>query len=198
MKIGVLGSGFIGGELGVLWAQRGHSILFGSREHGSQKMRHLLARASGTVSVPLQEAVVSAEVILLALPYEAQAQTLANLSGYEGKVVIDASNKFPPGATSGAQDIAALWPRARVVKAFNTVGGENYGSAVRDGIAASMLIAGDDAEAKAVVSSLAGELGFDPVDVGGLSQAAALEQLAGVWVRLSRSLGRGFVWKVLR
>lgn len=201
MKIAVIGSGFIGGELGRLWAERGHTVTFGSRDAGSEKMLALLAKVPSAKAAMSAQAIQDADVVLVALP--AQAIT-AGLTGLElnGKIVIDAMNKIGGGGTASAE-ILALSPQAKVVKAFNTIGGENYAKPVRDGIRASMPIAGDDEAAKKRVAGLVEELGFEAVDVGPISLAGALEQLAMAWVQLAGvfgagTLGRDFVWKIVR
>lgn len=201
MKIAVIGSGFIGGELGRLWAEKGHTVTFGSRDTGSEKMQQLLSRVPTAKATSNAQAIADADVVLVALP--AQAIT-AGLTGLDlnGKIVIDAMNKIGGGGTASAE-ILALSPQAKVVKAFNSIGGENYAQPVRDGIQASMPIAGDDEGAKKTVTALVEELGFEAVDVGPISLAGALEQMAMAWVQLAGvfgagTLGRDFVWKILR
>lgn len=198
MNIGIIGSGFIGGELGRLWANAGHSVIFGSRDPQGDKLQGLLERAPNARAATYQAAVDASDVIVVALPYRAVQDTLSGLIGLAGKVVIDVTNKIPPTGGSGSSEIAALHPEAHVVKAFNTLGGENFAHAERDGLRSSLLIAGDDAGAKATVTALAADLGFEVVDTGGLGNAELLEKLAIVWVGLSRTLGRNFAWRILR
>ncbi len=198
MNIGIIGSGHIGGELGRLWGQLGHQIVFGTRDANSDKIKALLENSPSATTAPYQDTVNSSELIVVALPYKAIAETLTGLSGLAGKIIIDANNKVPPTGGSVSLEIAALQPEALVVKAFNTIGGENFKHPVRDHQASSMLIAGDDARAKETVSDLVKQLGFEVVDAGGLANAEQLEKLAIVWVGLSRSLGRDFTWKILR
>jgi 8-hydroxy-5-deazaflavin:NADPH oxidoreductase len=198
MNIGIIGSGHIGGELGQLWAQLGHHITFGTRDAGSEKIRILLENAPSAKTASYQETINSSEVIVVALPYKAIAETLTGLTGLAGKIIIDANNKIPATGGSSSLEIAALHPEALVVKAFNTIGGENFKHPVRNNQASSLLIAGDSLHAKETVSNLAQQLGFEIVDAGGLANAELLEKLAIVWVGLSRTLGRDFTWKILR
>lgn len=197
MNIGIIGSGHIGGELGRLWAVQGHQIIFGTRDLNSQKVKTLLEHSPAAKAGSLQQAVDSSQVLVIALPYRAIAETLAGLTGLAGKIIIDANNKIPATGGSSSLEIAALHPQALVVKAFNTIGGENFKQPIRNGIASSLLIAGDSTEAKATVSQLAAQLGFEVIDTGGLANAELLEKLAIVWVGLSRTLGRDFTWKIL-
>ncbi|MBL8056869.1 MAG: hypothetical protein JNK29_09240 [Anaerolineales bacterium] len=124
-----------------------------------------------------------------------------------GRVLVDATNPLAPGlqlalghTTSGAEQVAAWAPGARVVKAFNTPGVENMADPHYAGQAATMLICGDDASAKAVVAGLAEALGFDVADLGGLPQARLLEPLALIWIQLAigQKQGRGIAFRLLR
>jgi 8-hydroxy-5-deazaflavin:NADPH oxidoreductase len=198
MNIGIIGSGHIGGELGRLWAQLGHHITFGTRDAGSEKIKALLENAPSASAASYQETVNSSELIVVALPYKAIAETIRGLTGLAGKIIIDANNKVPATGGSVSLEIAALQPEALLVKAFNTIGGENFKHPVRNNQASSMLIVGDSAHAKETVSNLAKQLGFEIVDAGGLANAELLEKLAIVWVGLSGGLGRDFTWKILR
>ncbi|MFN3265743.1 MAG: NADPH-dependent F420 reductase [Deinococcales bacterium] len=197
MNIGIIGSGHIGGELGRLWAMQGHQIMFGTRNATSSKIKALLEASPNAMAGTLQATVDSSQVLVVALPYKAMTETLGSLTGLDGKIIIDATNKIPPTGSSSSLEIAALHPQADVVKAFNTIGGENFKQPVRNGIASSLLIAGDSSTAKTVVTALGTQLGFAVVDTGGLQNAELLEKLAVVWVGLSRTLGRAFTWKIL-
>ncbi len=106
---------------------------------------------------------------------------------------------FDP-STSGAEQIAAWAPRAKVVKAFNTTGAENMAAPVYDGQASTMFICGDDEMAKAAAAQLAEELAFEVIDVGGLSAARHLENLALLWIHLARvsGLGRDIAFRLMR
>ncbi|MDX1522731.1 MAG: F420-dependent NADP oxidoreductase, partial [Anaerolineae bacterium] len=124
-----------------------------------------------------------------------------------GKTVIDCTNPIAPGlklavgtTTSGAEEIAARASGARVVKAFNTTGAENMADPVYDGQATTMFICGDDPEAKATVSRLSDELGFETIDAGELSMARNLEPFALVWINLAmvRGHGRNIAMRLVR
>jgi hypothetical protein len=168
--------------LGKLWAKKGHQVTAGLRE--GSKDRQKASDAGVSVATPA-DAVKSADVVVIALPWPAVESTLKTLS-LEGKVVIDAVNPMgpdlsvivPPAGSAGLS--AAQWAKgARVVKAFNTIGAALMGDATFD-----MMYCGDDAEAKKVVDSLIADTGMQPVDVGPLSNSRYLEQVAGLWVDL--------------
>jgi hypothetical protein len=124
-------------------------------------------------------------------------EVLSGLTRLEGKILLDATNRFGPATQSAGEDLAALVPGARVVKAFNTIGFDHMDSPSFPE-QPSMLVAGDDALAKQHVMQLAAELGFEAVDAGPLSNAGTLEALASAWVGLSRVIGRDFAFRIVR
>lgn len=203
MKIGVLGSGNVGGTLGTRWAQGGHEVVFSSREPGSKQMQELVARAgkSAKAGSPA-EAAAASDVVLVATPWPATKAVLASAGKLSGKVVIDAVNPLLPdlsglevGTTSSAAEMIAGWaPGARVVKAFNTVGYGVMADPVVAGQKAVMFYCGDDATAKGMVGQLATELGFSAMDAGPLTQARLLEPFALLWISLAMKQGFGFHW----
>lgn len=184
MKIAVLGFGNVGAQLAKLWLSKGHAVTAGLRE--GSKDRTAASGMGAAVAVPAA-AVQGADVIALALPWQAVEQTLATLGPLSGRIVLDATNPmnadlsvFVPAAGSAALQVAEWASGARVVKAFNTIGAALMGNATFD-----MMYCGDDAEAKGVVRGLIADTGMRPVDVGPLSNAGYLEQLAGLWVDLA-------------
>ena len=174
MKIGIVGSGRVGGTLGTLWVKAGHQVLFSSRH--PQELKSLAeglgsrARA-GTV----QEAVNFGDVILVAVPYSALPQIGRDFgSVLSTKIVIDASNPIPardgeivkeaqeqgPGATS------EKYLSKRIVRTFNSVGSGNLMSqSNRPGEKIGVPFGGDDPDAVRVASQLVRDAGFEPVVV---------------------------------
>ncbi|MFW5691067.1 MAG: NADPH-dependent F420 reductase [Chloroflexota bacterium] len=206
MKIGILGAGRVGNNLGRGWGSIGHQIVFGVRDPGKPELQRVLTELGGRANATtIRNAAEAAEVIVLALPWSAVETTLPDLGdALAGKVVIDATNRLTqaPANTSGSagQDVQRLAPRARVVKAFNTIGAEQYLQPSFDGLAASMFICGDDPQAKQVVADLSAELGFDVVDCGTLENAPLLENLTRLWIFLAYNgeAGRDIAFKLLR
>ena len=120
-----------------------------------------------------------------------------------GKIVVDCTNPLtwddgpvwaPPAAGSVAAAIAEAVPGARVLKGFNTFGAEIHLNPDLGGTPASVLLASDDLEAKRVVAEVARAAGFAPVDSGPLRNAAALENLAVLWIHLALREGHGRSW----
>jgi predicted dinucleotide-binding enzyme len=193
MKIGVIGAGNVGGTLGRLWAARGHQVLFGSRDPGQERMQEL-ARGAGAQAGTVAEAASFGEVVVLATPWHGTQEAIAAAgSGLNGKVLIDATNPLLPNlaglavgtTTSAAEEVAGWAPRARVVKAFNTIGAGYFANPTFDGQAASLFICGDETAAKEVVAGLGAALGFDVVDAGPLKNARLTEQLAMLWIDMT-------------
>jgi 8-hydroxy-5-deazaflavin:NADPH oxidoreductase len=203
MRIGILGAGNIGGALGRQWAARGHEILFGVRDPQSYTVQILMNSVPENATTgTMREAAQFGEVVALAVPWQARHEVLGKLGDLTGKILIDCTNRVgtdgPDQKLSGAEEIAHAFPRARVVKGFNTLGAESLAHLRFGDQPASTFICGDDAKAKAVVRALGEEIGFDVVDVGSLASAELIESLARLWLELSFHMGRDIAFALLR
>jgi 8-hydroxy-5-deazaflavin:NADPH oxidoreductase len=209
MKIGIIGSGNVGGALGGRWAKLGHEVVFGTRNPESGDVQKLAARASGkTSAATLADTANGCEVLLLATPWPATQQIIAGLGDLNGKILIDATNPLLPDlsglthgtTTSGGEQVAAWARGAQVVKAFNTVGANIMADPAFEGHRPVMFYCGDDAQAKQVVKKLIDELVFEAIDAGPLTQARLLEPFAQLWISLAyaQGLGREFAFELLR
>jgi predicted dinucleotide-binding enzyme len=186
-KIGVIGSGKIGGTIGGLWVKAGHSVFFSSRH--PEELKDLVSglgslAQAGTVA----QAVAFGDVIFVAVPYKALPEVgKENAAGLKGKVVLDACNAV---AGRDGQELAdeverdgigvvsqKYLPGTKVVRAFNTMG---YGvfakEAHRPDPKLAIPIAGDDPEAVQVAAGLVRDAGFDPVVVGKLADARRFQR----------------------
>jgi predicted dinucleotide-binding enzyme len=200
VKIAILGTGRVGGTLGRRWAQKGHSIRFGSRDPLAPKVVKLLAECgTNAQATPLSEATADCEVVVYAAPWLVAESILTNAGSLAGKVLIDCTNPLTAdftgldlGHTTSAGEHMAEWaPGALVVKAFNNVSSAIMADPVFAGNRATMFYCGDDTTAKETVKSLAGELGFDPVDAGPLKIARYLEPFAMLYIQLAVKEGWG-------
>jgi predicted dinucleotide-binding enzyme len=208
MKIGITGAGKVGSTLGKKWAKAGHDIVFGSRQPQGEKAQALVKSIGPKVSADTIAGTAQwAEVVVLALPWSATEETLKAAGNLAGKVLIDCTNPIGPGrtlavglTTSAGEQVAGWAAGARVVKAFNTTGFDNMENPDFGGQKASMFFCGDDPGAKAVVARLIEEVGFEPVDSGGLVIARYLEPLCLLWLNLvtTQGLGRNIAFKLLR
>jgi hypothetical protein len=199
MRIAIVGTGNIGGTLGSAWGTRGHSIHYATRTPDSDVVRALVARSGPRAhATSLAQAVGDADLVVLAVPWDALEEVLRADAAFAGKVLVDCTNPLGPGFRlrvpnegSGAQRVAALVPAARVVKAFNAAGFNVFADPRLAGQAADLYLCGDDEAAKQQVATLAAELGLVPIDCGALTQAHLLEALATLWISLAYGRGRG-------
>lgn len=193
-RIAVIGAGNVGTALGSRLAEVGHEVVFGVRDPSG---RDLPGEATG-----ISESLERADVVLLAVPWAAMADVVGSVGDAGGAVIVDATNPFGPAAPasgSGAEQVAAWTGSRRVVKAFNTTGFNVMADPGFGSERPVMPLAGDDADAKRVVSELAAAIGFDPVDAGPLANARHLESMAALWVHLARSgEGREIAFALLR
>lgn len=200
MRIGVIGSGNMGGALGRSFAAAGHDVAF-SYSRQREKLEKL-ARASGPrarAADSIADAVADADVVLLAVHWSRVPAVLRAAGSLRGTILIDCTNPMNASdsalvvglKTSGGELVARRARGARVVKAFNTVPAEllRAGAPVLPEQPA-VCYCGDDAGAKRVVARLVREIGFEPVDCGALVSARYLEPLALLVAELAYDRGR--------
>jgi predicted dinucleotide-binding enzyme len=191
VRVAVIGTGRMGTALGERLATVGHEVRMGSRD--PERGRLVAAQVGGAAGGSYAEAAAGADAVLLAVPFEAVPAALDQIGDLDGLILIDVTNPFgADGAhgTSSAEEIQALARKARVVKAWNTLYSEVVRrSAVFEGLPATVFVAGDDPDAKAAVSGLVRDLGWDPADAGPLSAARFLEPIALLMTSLDRMSG---------
>lgn len=200
MNIAIIGTGNVGSVLGIRWAQNGHKVSWGSRTPESTRMQSLVKEAGGGASATTpSQAVYDAEVTVLATPYESTEILIKQLPPLSGKLVIDATNPLKADfsglsigtTTSAGEEIEKLIPDSTVVKAFNMTGADNMANPIYGEQKLSMLICGDNDDAKSVVRGLAEELGFDVIDCGPMISARCLEPMAMLWITLVGTMNMG-------
>ena len=184
-------------------------MVFGLREPDDAKFE-ALSREPGIRLATVAEAAAAGEVVVLAMPWQAVPDVLAQAGDLTGKILVDCTNPLRMGAagleltlgyeTSGAEQVAAQAPGARVCKAFNSTGYGNMEQPAYDGQRAVMFVCGDDAAACRTVGELSDALGFETILAGGLRTARLLEPLAMLWIQLAFTspLGRDFAFALLR
>lgn len=191
MKIGIIGSGNMGRSLGILWAQQGHQVFFGSRD--AEKGRAVAEFAKHTTQGGTNdEAAAFGDVILWTARGIMPKELLSNADVLNGKIIIDCNNQdipegfaYPAIEESLAEKLASSVPNSHVVKAFNTMAQEVFELApepLKD-YHVSVFVAGDDEQARKIVMQLAEEIGFVAVDCGVLRNARLVEGL-GDFIRL--------------
>ena len=182
MRIGILGSGLMGGKLGTLFARAGHDVVF-SYSHKRSKLETLARKAGKTARAGTpREAAQDADALLLAVHWSRVDDVLKKAGDVSGTVIVTCSlpmNDDDTGlvvahTSSGAEALAKKVPGARVVSAFGTVPSEVLFTVfeARDGdTRPSLVYSGDDEDAKAIAAKLIRDVGFDPVDAGPLEVA---------------------------
>ncbi len=191
MNLGIIGSGNMGRSLGILWAEQGHQVYFGARTVEKGKAVADLAKNS-TQGGTNDEAAAFGEVLLYTIRGVNPGEVISDIEVLSGKVLIDCNNfeipegfAYEPIQKSLAEKLALEVPKARIVKAFNTMAQELFELAptpLKDNNV-SCFVAGDDEEARNMVMKLAEDIGFNPVDCGVLRNARLLEGL-GDFIRL--------------
>ena len=209
MKIAILGAGNVGLSLARGWRRTGHAVTIGSRDPERRSLAEF-CQQSGARSLSIAAACDAAETIVLAVPWAAVDDVIEAAGPLSGKPVIDCTNPIAITAgrlelsightTSGGELVAARLPEAHVIKTLNQIGAERMSD--NDTLEARpvMFVAGDDADAKAVVTGLVRELGFEPQDAGGLISARLLEPFGMLWINQSiyQNAGRNWAFGMIR
>src|SRR5947199_6693530 len=179
MRVGILGSGLMGGKLGTIWARAGHEVVF-SYARSEQKLAKLAREAKGKARAATpSEAAREADALFLAVHWSRIEDVLNQTGDLSGKVVVtctlpmndDNTELVVAHTSSGAEELARRLPNARVVSAFNTVPSEvlfGVNEAKSKGRRPSLVYCGDDKVSKAVAAELIRDVGFDPLDAGPL------------------------------
>lgn len=181
LKIGIIGTGHIGGALARLWVKSGHEVLLSSRH--PQELKSLAASLGPKAHIGTpREAALFGDVVLVSVPYKALPQIGQELkSELAGKVVLDTCNPYPerdgPMALEAREKGTGVTspqflPGVRLVRAFNAIGYRDLANQThRGGEPVAIPLAGDDQEALAIAQQLVRDAGFAPVVVGDLSRA---------------------------
>jgi predicted dinucleotide-binding enzyme len=184
LKIGIIGSGRVGGTLGGVWVKAGHEVMFSSRTLENDKKLAASLGRNARAGTP-REAAAFGAVLLISVPYRSLPDVGKDLGNLvKDKVVIDTCNPIPSRdgeiATKAREKgaglaSAELLPGARIVRAFNAIGSARMGAAhERRGEGIGMPIASDDTKAVEVASRLIREIGYEPVLIGGLAKGKYL------------------------
>lgn len=181
-KIAILGKGNVGGALARGLARSYSQVKNTGNDQAAQR-----------------QAAAQADVVILAVPFPTLDDVVKNLGAVlDGKVVVDATNALDANmnlalgySTSGAEELQRKLPRARVVKAFNTVFAQHMETGKIGSTPLTAFVSADDAAAKQTVVALAKDLGFETVDAGPLKNARLLEPLAYLNIQLGYVLGLG-------
>jgi len=192
MNITIIGAGNIGTTLGNKWAQAGHQITYGVRNPADPKH-------AGLNVAPIPEALDGAEIILLSLPGAGVAEFAAQFgASLAEKIVIDATNNPRSPVMNNLEPLQSAAPDAVLVRAFSTVGWENFADPQLGGQQIDLFYAGAEF-ARPAAEQLIGEIGLRPVCLGGLDAVPALDGLTRAWFALAfgQAKGRRVAFKLL-
>ena len=196
MRIGILGSGLMGGKLGTIFARAGHEVVF-SYSHSREKLERLARDTGGSARAGTpREAAQDADAVLVAVHWSRVDDLLRQAGDLSGKVVVTCSLPMNDDDTalvlahtsSGAEALAKKAAGARVVSAFGTVPSEVLFAvfdASERGARPSLVYCGDDEDAKQTAAQLIRDVGFDPVDAGPLKMARHAEQFTMLVAQLA-------------
>jgi 8-hydroxy-5-deazaflavin:NADPH oxidoreductase len=205
-RVGVLGSGEVGRRLAAGFSSRGHDVMIGSREPGKPELSEWLSGdGAGIKAGTFAETAAHGDLVVLAVLGSAAEEAIAGAGAenFDGKVVIDAMNPldfsggFPPklsicGEDSLGECVQRALPNARVVKAFNTIGNPYFVDPSFSDGRPTMLIAGNDDDAKRTVGDVVADFGWpEAIDIGGIEGSRELEAICIVWVKIG---GRRGAW----
>jgi len=185
-RIGIIGSGNIGGTIGGLWVKKGHSVFFSSRH--PEELKDMIAKLGSLAKAgTVEEAVAFGDVLFIAVPYGAIPQIGKDYSArMKGKVMLDACNAVSTRDGAVADEVEQngigvttqkYFPGVRIVRAFNTMSYMVFArEANRPDPKLAIPIAGDDPQAMQIAAALVRDAGFDPVTVGTLADARRFQR----------------------
>jgi hypothetical protein len=194
MKLGILGTGTVGQTLANGFLAQGHAVKLGAREATNEKASAWAAGKERASHGTFAEAAAFGEVVILATLGSVTEDVIrsAGIDHFTGKVVIDTTNPldFSKGAPalfvghtdSFGERVQRLLPAAKVVKAYNTVGSIHMIKPSFPGGRPDMFIAGNDAEAKKLVTEINTSFEWGTVDLGGIEASRYLEPMCLAWV----------------
>jgi 8-hydroxy-5-deazaflavin:NADPH oxidoreductase len=200
-RIAVLGAGNIGGTLGRKWVVAGHKVAFGVTNPDSARAQKLRAELGIGVTIDLVAAALAdIDVVVMALPGNAMDETIIkHAAQLDGKIIIDTANKLGGGPMNSFATFQTYTPHARVFRAFNTLGWENFADPVFDGIQADLLYCGPDGDAREVTEQMISDVGLRPMRLGDVDQVGLVDSVGSLWFALALGQGKGrhLAFKVL-
>jgi predicted dinucleotide-binding enzyme len=179
MRIAVIGTGHIGGTLGGKWRAAGHDVAYGSRQGEGEG-------PGGAPLVPIGDAISGADVVVLAIPGGAVAETITpHGPALDGRIVVDATNNMSGPAPDARAAISAAAPGARYVRAFNTLGWENFA----DPAPGAALFFAAEPSARETSEELIRAVGLEPAHVGDADATGIVDALLPLWFTLVKLNG---------
>ena len=207
MKLAFIGIGNVGFSLADNLQRENHEIIIAHNNVRSESVTNAQKRNRAFKAFPIQEAIDSADIIFLAVPFKVNEEILKPLD-FKGKTLVDCTNPVGAGIShgleskiSGAEKVQEWAMNSNVVKSFTIYGFENLEDSnfSKYNVKPVMMIAGNNNESKKQVGLLNSDLGFETLDTGNLSQSLHLEHMTLLWVKMVRVNGHhpNFTWAYL-
>lgn len=197
MNIGILGSGLVGRVLGTAFLQEGHQVMLGTRDTNKEEVVKWLSQNTGAKAGSFSDTAAFGELIVIAVAGDVAAHVISSCDAahFEGKVVIDTTNPIdhtrPPvngvlpyfthPDESLLEKLQQLIPKAKLVKAFNSVGNAFMYKPDFGGEKPTMFICGNDEDAKKLVTGILDTFGWETEDMGKQEAARPIESLCILW-----------------
>jgi|HubBroStandDraft_2_1064218.scaffolds.fasta_scaffold439172_1 hypothetical protein len=198
-NIAVIGSGIIGRTLATRFAQAGHAVTFGARTPDNPDLAAFAAGIGARVTA-IPAAIDSAHVVLLAINGPAVAEAVPAFGTLlDAKIVIDATNHVGGPSMNALAVLAEHAPGARLFRAFNSLGWENFADSSYGEDDGDMLYSGPDGQARTTVAELIDATGLRPIWVGDNDKARLVDDFVALWFTLAfeRGWGRNLGFKLL-
>ena len=179
MRIAVIGKGNIGGSLGSKWRAAGHDVVYGARDGSGEGPGGAPVRGIG-------DALKDADVVVLAVPGQVVADVVTGHgAALAGKTVIDAVNRIGAPEFDSRAIIADAAPQARYVRAFNSLGWENFA----DPMPGTNMFFAADPDARATAEELIRAVGLEPAFLGDANATTTVDGLLPLWFALVQQNG---------
>jgi predicted dinucleotide-binding enzyme len=201
-KIAVLGAGNIGGTLGRKWIAAGHSVAFSVNDPNGKNAQALRSEFGDKATIGSVADVLNnnPDVVVLALPGGTIDTTIEQYANQlDGRIIIDAANRMGASSMNNFATLQQRTPNARIYRAFNTLGWENFANPEFNEGNADLFYCGHDGDTRNAVEQLISDVGLRPVYVGGVEQVGVVDSVTSLWFALAigQHKGRHLAFKVL-
>ena len=202
LRIAVLGAGNIGGTLGRKWLSAGHPMIFGVSDPNGKNAQALMSEFGDKVTIGSVADVLSdnPDVVVMALPGGAMETTIEQYANQlDGRILIDTANRMGMASMNSFAALQQHTPHARIYRAFNTYGWENFANPQFEEGTAGLFYCGHDGDARTTVEQLISDVGLHPMYLGGVEQVGLVDSVTGLWFALAigQHKGRHLAFKVL-
>jgi predicted dinucleotide-binding enzyme len=203
LRIAVLGAGNIGGTLGRKWIAAGHTVAFGVNNPAGAKAQALRSELGNKVSTGSIADVLASgdiDVVVFAVPGAAMDEIIAaHAAQLDGKIIIDTANRMGGGPMNSFATFQTRTPHARIYRAFNTLGWENFADPEFNGIQADLFYCGTDGNTREIVEQLITDVGLRAVWLGAEDKVGLVDSVGALWFALvfGQGKGRHLAFKIL-